>query len=54
MKKEDTVLAGFHAVSSRMKRDPSSIRIVYYDPKRRDQRMRRMIEEIEKAGIRLM
>lgn len=37
-----------------MKRDPSSIRIVYYDPKRRDQRMRRMIEEIEKAGIRLM
>lgn len=54
MKKEDTVLAGFHAVSSRMKRDSSSIRIVYYDPKRRDQRMRRMIEEIEKAGIRLM
>ena len=52
--KEDTVLAGFHAVSSRMKRDSSSIRIVYYDPKRRDQRMRRMIEEIEKAGIRLM
>ena len=37
-----------------MKRDSSSIRIVYYDPKRRDQRMRRMIEEIEKAGIRLM
>ena len=54
MKKEDTVLAGFHAVSSRMKRDSSSIRIVYYDPERRDQRMRRMIEEIEKAGIRLM
>lgn len=54
MKKEDTVLAGFHAVSSRMKRDSSSIRIVYYDPKRRDQRMRRMIEEIEKAGVRLM
>ena len=51
MKKEDTVLAGFHAVSSRMKRDSSSIRIVYYDPKRRDQRMRRMIEEIEKAQL---
>lgn len=51
MKKEDTVLAGFHAVSSRMKRDSSSIRIVYYDPERRDQRMRRMIEEIERPAF---
>lgn len=54
MKKEDIVLAGFHAVSSRMKRDPESIRVIYYDPKRRDQRMRRMLEDIEHRGVRLM
>lgn len=54
MKKEDIVLAGFHSVLSRLKRDPDSIRMVYYDPKRRDQRMQRTLEEIKKAGVRLM
>lgn len=54
MTKKDVVLAGFHSVMSRLKRDAGSIRSVYVDPKRRDQRMRRMLEALEKEGVRIM
>ena len=52
--KKDIVLAGFHSVMSRVKRDAASIRMVYVDPKRRDQRMRKMLQALEESGIRIM
>ncbi len=53
-KRGGAVLAGFHAVSARLKLDPSSVELVYVDPNRRDKRMREMREKLIAAGIRVM
>lgn len=54
MAKNETVLAGFHAISARLKKDPSSIRLVYADPNRRDHRMMKILEDLQRAGVRVM
>ncbi len=48
---KQVVLAGFHAVNSRVRTRPESVRIVYVDPARRDKRMHECREKIEKAGV---
>lgn len=51
---KNIVLAGFHAVGSRLRLDPESISAVYVDPSRRDKRMREMREKLIAAGVRVM
>ena len=48
------VLYGFHAVGVRLKTAPQSILEIYYDPTRRDARMRQFIERAKEAGARLI
>ncbi len=54
MAKNNVVLTGFHAVSARLKKDPSTIEAVYADLTRKDARMMRMLDALGKAGIRVM
>ena len=51
---ERQVLAGFHAVAGRLSSAPGSIAALYVDPQRHDQRMRRLCEQAEAAGVRVM
>jgi 23S rRNA (guanosine2251-2'-O)-methyltransferase len=48
------VLFGFHAVGVRVKTAPQSIIEIYFDPTRRDARMRQFIERATEAGVRLI
>jgi len=48
------VIAGFHAVAGRLSSAPESIDALYVDPHRHDQRMRRLCEQAEAAGVRVM
>lgn len=54
VKQKNIVLAGFHAIGARLNKDPSTIRTVYVDPSRRDNRMRDMRAKLEAAGVRVM
>ena len=45
------LLFGFHAVSVRLKVAPKSIRELYVDATRRDQRMRQFLAKAEEAGL---
>src|SRR5574343_1399348 len=49
-----TVLFGFHAVGVRLKTAPASIIEIYFEPTRRDARMRQFIEKAKEAGVRLI
>jgi 23S rRNA (guanosine2251-2'-O)-methyltransferase len=51
---ERQVLAGFHAVAGRLDSAPASIAALYVDPQRHDQRMRRLCEQAEAAGVRVL
>jgi 23S rRNA (guanosine2251-2'-O)-methyltransferase len=51
---ERQVLAGFHAVAGRLSSAPESIAALYVDPQRHDQRMRRLCDQAEAAGVRVM
>jgi len=51
---ERQVLAGFHAVAGRLASAPESVVALYVDPQRHDQRMRRLCEQAEGAGVRVM
>lgn len=51
---ERQVLAGFHAVAARVASAPESIEVLYVDPQRHDQRMRRLCDQAEGAGVRVM
>jgi len=44
------VLAGFHAVTSRLRHAPGTIRDVYVDAQRRDARMQALIDHARQAG----
>src|SRR5690606_2609825 len=44
------VLAGFHAVTARLRHAPDSIKAVYVDASRRDKRMQSFIEQAKAAG----
>lgn len=48
------VLFGFHAVGVRLKTAPSSVIEIYYEPTRRDARMRQFLERVKEAGVRLI
>jgi 23S rRNA (guanosine2251-2'-O)-methyltransferase len=45
------VLFGFHAVGVRLKTAPASVIEIYYEPTRRDARMRRFLERVKEAGV---
>jgi 23S rRNA (guanosine2251-2'-O)-methyltransferase len=47
-----TALAGFHAVTARLRNAPQSIESLYYDPGRRDARMRQLLERAQRAAVR--
>ena len=48
------VLFGFHAVGVRLKTAPRSIVEIYFEPTRRDARMRQFLEKVQEAGVRLI
>jgi 23S rRNA (guanosine2251-2'-O)-methyltransferase len=48
------VLFGFHAVGVRLKTAPQSVIEVYYEPTRRDARMRQFLERVREANVRLI
>jgi 23S rRNA (guanosine2251-2'-O)-methyltransferase len=48
------VIFGFHAVGVRLKTAPASIVEIYFEPTRRDARMRQFIERVNQAGVRLI
>jgi len=48
------VLFGFHAVGVRLKTAPKSIIEIYFEPTRRDARMRQFLEKANEAGARLI
>ena len=48
------ILYGFHAVSVRLKTAPTSIIEIYFDPQRRDARMRQFVERARSVGARLI
>ncbi len=48
------VLFGFHAVGVRLKTAPKSIIEIYYEPTRRDARMRQFLEKANESGARLI
>jgi 23S rRNA (guanosine2251-2'-O)-methyltransferase len=48
------VLFGFHAVGVRLKTAPQSVIEVYFEPTRRDARMRQFLEKAGQAGVRLI
>lgn len=48
------MLAGFHAVKSRLRMKAESIREIYVDAERKDARMRELKELAERLGVRVM
>jgi 23S rRNA (guanosine2251-2'-O)-methyltransferase len=48
------ILFGFHAVGVRLKTAPKSIVEIYYEPTRRDARMRQFLEKVAESGVRLI
>ncbi len=48
------VLFGFHALGVRLKTAPQSIIELYFEPSRRDARMRQFLEKAGEAGIKLI
>lgn len=48
------VLFGFHALGVRLKTAPQSIIELYYEPTRRDARMRQFLDKAGEAGIKLI
>jgi 23S rRNA (guanosine2251-2'-O)-methyltransferase len=47
------VLAGFHAVTARLRHAPESIEALYVDGQRRDGRMQQLLARTESAGVRV-
>ena len=48
------ILFGFHAVGVRLKTAPQSVVEVYFEPTRRDARMRQFLDRAREAGVRLI
>jgi 23S rRNA (guanosine2251-2'-O)-methyltransferase len=49
---ERAALAGFHAVTARLRNAPETIEFLYYDPSRRDGRMRELLQRAQRAAVR--
>ena len=47
-------LFGFHALGVRLKTAPQSIIEIFFDPSRRDARMRQFVERAQEAGVRML
>ncbi len=47
------VLAGFHAVTARLRHAPESVESLYVDAERRDGRMQQLVARAEAAGVRI-
>ncbi len=47
------VLAGFHAVTARLRHAPESVESLYVDAERRDGRMQQLVARAEAAGVRV-
>ena len=47
------VLAGFHAVTARLRHAPATIRQLYVEATRRDKRMQTLIEQARQANVRV-
>jgi 23S rRNA (guanosine2251-2'-O)-methyltransferase len=48
------MLAGFHAVKSRLRQKPGSVREIFVDAERRDARVRELREFADKLGVRVL
>lgn len=48
------VLAGFHAVTARLRHAPETIRELYVEASRRDKRMQNFLESARQAGVRVL
>jgi 23S rRNA (guanosine2251-2'-O)-methyltransferase len=48
------VLYGFHAVTARLRHDPSTVEEIFYDQSRRDRRMNEFLAVAKEAGVRLI
>ena len=48
------LIFGFHAIVSRLRQNPDSIREVFLDPSRRDQRARDLTKLAETKSVRLI
>jgi 23S rRNA (guanosine2251-2'-O)-methyltransferase len=48
------ILAGFHAVGARLRADPASIEVLYYDAQRRDGRMQQLLARAAAAQVRCL
>ena len=48
------LIYGFHAVASRVRRNPETVKEVYADPERHDPRMRELLAALEKYAVRLV
>jgi 23S rRNA (guanosine2251-2'-O)-methyltransferase len=46
------ILAGFHAIGARLRNDPSSIEVLYFDTGRRDARMQQLLARAAEAKVR--
>jgi 23S rRNA (guanosine2251-2'-O)-methyltransferase len=51
MTKASRQLIGFHAVTARLRQHPGSIRTIYVDDARRDQRVRELLARAAEAGV---
>ena len=49
---QDHILAGFHAVGARLRADPGSISVLYFDAHRRDARMQQLLARAAGAAVR--
>ncbi|MDO5654215.1 MAG: 23S rRNA (guanosine(2251)-2'-O)-methyltransferase RlmB [Brachymonas sp.] len=45
---------GFHAVGVHLKTAPQSVQEIFFDPTRRDARMRQFVERAQEAGVKLV
>lgn len=48
------LLFGFHAVTARLRHDPSSVEEIYFDTERTDRRMQELLRAAEAAKVRLI
>jgi len=49
---QSKALAGFHAVTARLRNAADTIQALYYDPTRRDARMQQLLARAQQAGVR--
>jgi len=47
------IVAGFHAVTARLRHARDGVELIYIDPQRRDARMRQLVDRAEASGVRV-